>query len=323
MFYRKTVLAAAVMSAMASTAASASCGSAFCMVNTNWGVQGVWNEPGFRADLRYEYIDQDQPRTGTRDIAVGEIPHHHDEVRTVNRNLFATLDYGFSESLGVSVILPWVDRAHDHIHNHLGEPEPESWNFSGVGDMRIVGRYQFPPAATDPQATRVAFTGITGGLKLPTGRTTVANGDGELAERTLQPGTGTTDLLLGAYYRQALGGLDASWFAQANVQVPVDRYHDFRPGSQVLLDVGGRWDVTPKLGLMLQLNALYKARDAGGEAEPDDSGSRTISLSPGFTYAVTPAFQVYAFAQLPVYQHVNGVQLVADRSYAVGVSTQF
>ena len=47
------------------------------------------------------------------------------------------------------------------------------------------------------------------------------------------------------------------------------------------------------------------------------------SVSPGLTYAITPKVQVYAFVQLPVYQHVNGVQLVSDRSYAAGVSMQF
>jgi len=323
MFNRQAALAAAVASVVASSAVDASCGSAFCMVNTNWGVQGVWNEPGFRGDLRFEYIDQDQPRTGTQNVAVGEIPRHHDEVRTINRNLFATLDYGFSEALGVSVIVPWIDREHEHIHNHEGEPEPERWQFSGLGDMRVVARYQFAATTMDPQATRVGFAGVTGGLKLPTGRTTVANGDGEVAERTLQPGTGTTDALLGAYYREALGNLNASWFVQANLQLPLDTYHEFKPGNQVLIDVGGRWEATDKLGLMLQLNAHYKARDSGAEAEPEDSGSRTLSISPGFTYALTPTVQVYAFVQLPVYQRVNGVQLVADRSYAVGVSAQF
>jgi hypothetical protein len=320
---RHAAAAAAIATCFAHGAVDASCGSAFCMVNTNWGVQGVWNEPGMRADLRFEYIDQDQPRTGTHDVAVGEIPRHHDEVRTINRNLFATLDYGISEALGVSVILPWVDRQHRHIHDHEGEPEPEAWSFSGLGDLRIVGRYQFPVTSTDPLAKRVGFAGITGGLKLPTGRTTVANGDGEVAERTLQPGTGTTDALVGAYYREALGSMNASWFVQANLQLPVDSYREFRPGRQVLVDVGGRWEASEKLGLMLQLNVHYKGRDAGAGAEPDDSGSRTVSVSPGFTYALAPAIQVYAFVQLPLYQRVNGVQLVADRSYAVGVSAQF
>jgi hypothetical protein len=38
---------------------------------------------------------------------------------------------------------------------------------------------------------------------------------------------------------------------------------------------------------------------------------------------VAPVINVYAFVQFPVYQRVNGVQLVADRSYAAGVSAQF
>lgn len=318
-----TLCAGAMLVAGVVAPAAASCGSAFCMVNTNWGVQGVWNEPGIRADLRFEYIDQDQPRSGTNDVAVGAIARHHDELRTVNRNLFATFDYGISDAWGISLIVPWVDRKHEHIHNHGGQQLVEAWNFSGLGDMRVIARYQFATTPLEPEATRAGFAGITGGFKLPTGRTTVTNGEGERAERTLQPGSGTTDALLGAYYRQALGDLNASWFVQANAQLPLGSHHGFRPGRQLLIDIGGRYDVTDRLALMLQLNAHYKGRDAGDEAEPEDSGSRTLSISPGVTFAVTPALQVYAFVQLPLYQHVNGVQLVADRSYAVGVSAQF
>jgi len=267
MFNRQAALAAAVASVVASSAVDASCGSAFCMVNTNWGVQGVWNEPGFRGDLRFEYIDQDQPRTGTQNVAVGEIPRHHDEVRTINRNLFATLDYGFSEALGVSVILPWIDREHEHIHNHEGEPEPERWQFSGLGDMRVVVRYQFAATTMDPQATRVGFAGVTGGLKLPTGRTTVANGDGEVAERTLQPGTGTTDLLLGVYWHGMAPLAGVSWFARAQGTLPMNEREGYKPGNAAYLDGGVRYAAGNDVGLMLQLNYVYKGEDKGADVE--------------------------------------------------------
>src|SRR4051812_23900850 len=72
--------------------AHAGCGSAFCSLNTNWSNQGAWTEPGGRLDLRFEYIDLDQPRTGTHDVGVGEIPRDHDEVRTINRNFVPTYD---------------------------------------------------------------------------------------------------------------------------------------------------------------------------------------------------------------------------------------
>ena len=91
-------LLAAVFACAVALDAGASCGTAFCMVNTNWNVQGVWTEPGLRLDLRFEYIDQDQPRSGSERVGVGEIRQHHDEIRTINRNWLATLDYTFNEA---------------------------------------------------------------------------------------------------------------------------------------------------------------------------------------------------------------------------------
>lgn len=315
-------LAVIAATALASAApAHASCGSAFCLVNSNWSAQGVWTEPGWRADLRYEYIDQDQPRTGTTDVAVGQIRRHHDEVRTVNRNLLGTLDYGFSPNWGATLILPWVDRSHDHIHNHRGTPIPESWNFSEPGDVRVTGRYQ--TSFEDSGRLSLGHAGVIAGLKLPTGKTDVANDDGDIAERSLQPGTGTTDLLLGAYFRQAFAASRASWFAQFGAQLPLNSKDEYKPGSQWLVDVGTRWEATERLGVLLQLNAVWKGRDDGAEAEPEDSGGRAIFVSPGITYAVTQGVSLYGFIQLPVYQYVNGLQLVARRAFAVGASAQF
>jgi hypothetical protein len=80
---------------------------------------------------------------GDSRVGVGEIPRHHDEVRTINRNWIATLDYAFSQRLGVSVSLPVVDRSHDHIHNQGGGQLPENWNFTEAGDARALRRYQY------------------------------------------------------------------------------------------------------------------------------------------------------------------------------------
>lgn len=301
--------------------AQASCGSTFCLVNTNWGAQGVWTEPGWRADVRYEYINQDQPRAGTRDVGIGEIRQHHDEVQTVNRNWIATMDYGFSPNWGATVIVPWVDRNHDHIHNHHGEAIPESWKFSDPGDVRVAGRYQ--NVFEDAGAARISYAGIVAGLKLPTGDTNVANEEGEVAERTLQPGSGTTDLIVAAYFRQAIGGWNASWFTQLGGQFPLNTNKGYKPGQQVLLDVGGRWEASERVGLLVQVNALWKGHDSGDEAEPEDSGGRWVFVSPGFTVAVSRNVNLYGFVQLPIYQNVNGVQLVAKRAFAVGASVQF
>jgi hypothetical protein len=302
--------------------ASASCGSAFCTFNTSWDAHGAWLEPGARIDLRYESIRQDQPRTGTRDLRVGEVPHHHDEVLTVNRNLLGTLDYTFNQDWGVNVLAPIVDRRHDHIHNHGGGQVPESWDFTELGDVRVMARRRLS-TTENRDAPAIATSGINVGLKLPTGKTDVRNGEGELAERSLQPGSGTTDAMLGAYYSTHLPMRNLSWFVQALAQLPLNSHEEYRPGNRLTLDLGGRYEMGDKLGLLLQLNALYKARDRGEQAEPADTGGKFVFLSPGISYAFTQRVQAYGFVQLPVYQNVNGVQLVARNAVAVGLNMRF
>src|SRR5258708_12196026 len=101
--------------ALAPLVASASCGSAFCTINTSWDAHGAWLEPGARFDLRYESIRQDQPRTGTRNIGVGEIPHHHDEGLTVNRNLLRSAHYTFTPHPGVNGLAPILAPHHHQL----------------------------------------------------------------------------------------------------------------------------------------------------------------------------------------------------------------
>jgi hypothetical protein len=316
----KTLLAGALMLCAPFQQAGASCGSAFCMVNTSWNVQGAWTEPGARFDLRYEYIDQDQPMSGSNKVGVGQIRQHHDEVRTINRNWLANLDYTFDDRWGVSATLPLLDRDHTHIHNHGGGQSYETWDFKKVGDMRVVGRRQW--RGENLEAQRLDFFGTTFGLKLPTGIQDVRNADGDLAERTLQPGTGTTDLLFGGYFRRLLGS-GSSWFVDALIQTPLNSHDNFKPGTRVSFDFGYRYEVNDRLGLMLQLNALHKARDEGSDAEPADSGGKFLFLSPGLSYVLAKNVQVYGFLQLPIYQYVNGVQLTADWALVAGVSTRF
>jgi hypothetical protein len=311
--------AAGLLSALAAPA-QASCGSAFCSINTDWGAGTTGLVEGSSLDVRYEHIRQDQPRTGSRRIAVGEIPHHHDEVRTLNRNLVATYSHTWASGWGITATLPFADRDHLHIHNHRGAKLPEEWNFRELGDVRVTGRYQRHLEGSDA-APRIASVFL--GLKLPTGKTDVSNDQGAVAERSLQPGSGTTDLILGALYHQQLASSGAAWFAQVQLQQPLNSHDDFRPGAQLGVDLGYAHPVTERLSGLLQLNLLAKARDRGAQAEPDDSGGRSVFLSPGLSYKLGEMFRVYAYYQHPLYQYVNGVQLTARRAVVLGVSTQF
>ncbi len=299
-------------------AAQASCGGAFCSLSTDWDIQGVASKPGVRLDIRAEFIDLDQLRSGTHKVAPAGEVGEHDEVRTINRNLLATLDWNINADWGMTFKVPFISRAHNHIFNADNgaggtDPETENWNFSGIGDVQALARYRF---YNDEHAN----AGVRFGLKLPTGSIHERNSEEE-AERTLQPGSGSVDSLLGAYYNHHDGNL--GWFAQGMWQQTVSDRDDFKPGRKLSTDMGLSYNATPDLSLMLQLNLQHKSRDSGANAEPADSGSRTVSISPGLSYRITPSLQVYGFVQKPIYQNMNGAQLTSDWSAALGINTAF
>jgi Putative MetA-pathway of phenol degradation len=298
----------------------ASCGAAFCLVNTDWSAQGVAVDDGLRADLHHEYIDLDQPRSGRDRVSVGEIPRDHDEVETRNRNWVATFDWSPAPLWGLSATVPFVDREHIHVHNHDGEAIAETWHFRELGDIRVQARRELFAGGTEE---RPHSWGVMFGVKLPTGKHDVRNEDGEEAERTLQPGSGTTDAILGAYWHAAAPLEGWSWFARAQAVLPMNTRDEFKPGRQLLVDGGARYAVSRNVGLMLQANFQAKGRDSGAQAEPEDSGQRQLFVSPGVSWNFAKNAQVYAFVQLPVYQAVNGVQLTADWSALGGVSLRF
>ena len=298
--------------------AHASCGGAFCNLSTDWDVQGIASKPGIRLDVRAEFIDLDQLRHGTDKAKPAGKVDEHDEVRTINRNLLTTLDWNINPTWGVTFKVPLVSRAHKHIFNAddgLGgtDPEVEKWNFSGLGDVQAIARYRF-------YSDKDSNAGLRFGLKLPTGSIHKSNSI-EDAERTLQPGSGSLDTLLGAYYNYHTGNI--AWFAQGMWQQSVHERDDFKPGRKLSADLGMSYSATPDLNLLLQLNLQHKAKDSGVNAEPVDSGGHSINLSPGFSYRIASGTQVYGFLQKPIYQYVNGAQLTADWSIAFGVNAAF
>ena len=299
--------------------AAASCGSAFCVLNTQWDTQGLHSEPGrLRLDLRYEYVKQDQLREGTENISIDQVTDEEAaELQTINRNWVATIDYSINDRWSVSAAIPVVKRRHSHIEDPAGAAEFESWDFTRAGDARILGRYKLESARPTDSV------GLQFGAKLPTGSHTIANADGKPAERSLQPGSGSTDLVVGGFYAyrpqtRGLGG-----FAQVLFQKAVETKDEFRPGDQLTVTGGLSYPVSDAATLLFQVNFQRKGRDTGENAEPDVSGGRFVFASPGVSYSLTPDTQVYGFVQLPLMRDVNGIQLVADRALVAGLTTRF
>lgn len=308
------------------TTAQASCGSTVCSINTNWDEHGL-SQPGWSADLRYSYSRADALRSGSHKIAADTNAVEVENLRTINKMVAASLDYTFDENWGVMLHLPFIIR--DHAHNsgpYTGNASAgyENFNASGWGDAKVTGRYSWSLAETGHSEMGVKF-----GLKLPTGKKNFEWAAGGVPDEvTLQPGNGSTDLILGTFWHQAAHGSDWSWFAQGTLQDSIKSSATLTPGNQINLDGGTRYALSSKLSALLQLNAQWNGSDSGSSAAlttagTASSGGKSLALTPGLSYAATSRAQLYGLLQLPLYQYVNGEQLTADASASVGISYRF
>ena len=304
---------------LAAAPAAQACGACGCTLHSDWATQGYAVQPGFRFDLRYDYFNQEQLRSGTRAVDRGsfELPNEVEvQEKTINRNLTATLDYSPNADWGVTLLVPIFNRYHATIAP--GDTDPSFSKGNGLGDVRVLGRYQ---GFSEDHSFGVQF-----GVKLATGDTkqtfNAGAQTGEALDRGLQLGTGTTDLLLGVY---AFGNLAPEWgvFGQVLFQKPTGEKDGFKPGDGLNANVGIRYTGHAGFTPHLQLNVRAEGRESGINADVDNSGATLVYLSPGLTFNVSPAFQVYIFGQVPVAQRVNGLQLEPKWSASVGMHWTF
>lgn len=331
----KNYLIPLALATVAATA-NASCGSAFCSVNTHWDTQGLSSDEGLRIDLRYSYARADRLRAGSSKIGT-EAPsgsgEELEDKRTVNQMLNIDADYTINSRWNIALGIPVVVRDHSHTFDStVGAPFEQQAKFTALGDVRVVGKYKFDLGSVS------SGSGIRFGLKLPTGAIHKTMSPPDPAnvptvpyalERSSQPGTGSTDAILGAYYFRSLPGANWGWFASAQAQSAISTRDHFKPGTELGLDLGMHYALTPSLNALLQLNGQHRTRDTGSNANAA-SGGYSWNLSPGLSYALTPQTQLYGVVQIALKQYANidradpaSGQLTAPWSLAVGIGHRF
>ena len=310
-----TSVALLIFISSANVMACSSCG---CTLNSDWSSQGISTGEGTRIDIRFDYFKQSDYRNGTGSVNRSDIPVGTEvQDNTINRNLTIGLDHSFNQDWAINLQLPIFSRSHGTYGEEGDYPDPAALLTSsskGIGDLRVTGRYQ--GLSVDHSS------GITFGLKLPTGETNDTFTDGSALDRGLQLGTGTTDLLLGAYH---LGSINRDWdyFAQATVQIALNTHDDFRPGNGLNATAGVRYMGFESFIPQLQFNARMEKRESGANADVDNSGATLLYFSPGVTVPINKAVQAFGFLQVPVYQHVNGYQIEPNVLISTGLRFSF
>lgn len=321
-----------------STWACATCG---CTVNSD-AAMGYSATTGWRVNLEYAYIDQDQLRIGTRSATPAEVVNNPSnpalgggeiEKGTINRYLTLGINYRPSVDWNFNLLVPYVVRTHTTYGTQLqpyaaAETAPDQISGARVdnlGDVKLLGSYQ--------GLLPTHNLGLQLGVKLPTGqygtKVDFYNGPnaGSPLDASLQAGTGSTDMIVGAYYYQAVSqNFDIflnTQFQSAVAHKQNQPGNDFRPGNSATFSIGLRYEANPNWIPQVQLNLLYRSPDQGALADTADTVGTVAYISPGITAQVTRKLHAYGVLQVPVYSNLDGYQLFPHYTATAGLSYAF
>lgn len=323
----RTALAVSFVAALNVLPAFGSCGSSSCPIE----LQGLLTPADIgrsSLDYSFQYIDQDQPRIGSRKARAGEIASDHDEIRTINRIASLQWSYAPSANFRWIVTVPFVSRSHEHLEEQ--SQEIERWNFHALGDVALQARMRVV-------SREHSAVWLIGGAKLPTGarheRDTAA---AEEAEVTIQPGSGSWDGIVGVSYESGIirdtslrGPLGHAtlipFFVSATYRGNGSGTRQYRRGNEMQLNAGTQYPLSERIDALLQLNGRSLERDAPGETGEDPSltGGRFLYLSPGLSLRMSARSSAYVYVQIPVAQHVDGIQLTSSANYVAGFRQRF
>ncbi|HEY8023356.1 MAG TPA: transporter [Burkholderiaceae bacterium] len=344
----RAVVAGAIFAASFQASACASCG---CSVASD-GATGFSSATGWHVSIEYNFLDQDQLRSGSRAIAPARVAGINDaggnqevEHDTLNRYTTLGIGYAVNADWNIRLLLPYVDRGHTTYgaaSNPLTSDQLSGATATGVGDAKLMVSYQgiLPTHAL----------GFQLGVKLPTGQYGGPNADGtgivgrspvafttgpiarnpapdNLLDTSLNPGTGSTDLIAGVFYFRPVSQ-DFDAFANLQYQFAISHKldqggADFRPGNQTSLSIGLRYEADPAFVPQVQLNITRRAHDQGALADTGDTEGTVAYLSPGISWSALPKLQFYGFVQVPVYSRLAGYQVFPRWTATSGLSYSF
>jgi hypothetical protein len=328
----------------ASAYACATCG---CSLSSD-AAMGYSAAPGWRLGLEYDFINQNQLRSGSHALSAAQLAAINDaggeqevERQTINRYLNVAISYAPNADWNFLATLPYVDRSHTTYgaatSGQLTADQVSSSTSNGVGDIKLIANYQgFLPTHN---------LGVQLGVKLPTGNYGGQNantGDfvgrnpvrfssgpnaGSALDTSLNVGTGSTDAIVGAYYYQPVS---QNFDVFINAQFQGALAHrldqpgaDYRPGNLASLNFGLRYEADPAWVPQLQVNVFHKSRDQGVLADTISTGGTVLYLSPGLTVNLAKNLHAFGFIMLPAYSKLQGDQLFPRWTASVGLSYAF
>ena len=277
------------------------------------------------------YFEWDHSNQNTNWSGLSKAPAANNSDKNILTDWFVVgANYMVNRDWGFGIRIPTANRSFltDENFNAPGQPDLppgpdlEKFHVSPIGDIQLTGMYT---GFSDDMSKGIMF-----GLQLPTGDWRAYGFD-----RDTQIGTGATSLVLGGFWRGMITG-DNAWqyFTQAQLLQPLLTHSEaiptfgsdpggYHPGIQIDAATGvfyNNWyHVGPfdKIAPVLQLIYSHREPDSGAAADPADTGYDRLYISPGIDFTKVAddpnnrTFKLYGDIEIPIYQRMNGNQLVS------------
>ena len=294
------------MASVSSQALACACGCGVFDVGTT---SMFPTDSGGMAYIGYDYMNQNQ------DWAQGgKAPAAANPDKQLLTNFITPgVQYMFNRNWGMNVEVPVWNRDLTTDENYPSLPaNVVQLKETAIGDIRLKAIYT--GLSSDMS------TGLTLGVKLPTGNATYfGDADSEI-------GTGATDVLPGFFQRGHFTS-NLAWFVSAQADVPVISKQAYRPGAEADLAAGvhtNGWDLG-KYGLLtpeFQMIGAWRGGDSGSLADHSDSGYRRLIAAPGLELVVGKTM-INFNVEVPVVVNTTGYQLVASPLIKLTVGYMF
>ncbi len=229
--------------------------------------------------------------------------------------------WGFFRDFDVTVLVPIVT-------NHFSPAGSPTLAGTGLGDAMLLVKYRFYRRDSERGTTQAS---VTVGPKIPTGRTDLADVRGNLFPAGLQPGSGSTDLFLGANwtytglfnFRRLVADEDFHSFLRSQGTQSTRLGDDlesrfwlsYRPYESK--DVNREWFIGPTL------TWLHSQNDRIGEVEKTGSGGDVL-LAGITTYAgVRPGMHIWLGMDWDISHSTGPLFMPVRRHISFGITQQF
>lgn len=298
----------------------------FCLLSQGISPLDTMKGTGIKLSERYTLLDQVYQGTSKRTNPGAKEEHWTTEL---------TGFYGVTPDFMVMTVVPFKNgnTSGELMQNPDGTLDLDTGGAgraSGLGDVALMGRYTFLKQE-NPGTTNI-MAGVFG-IKFPTGRTNVKTADSaDYLDSHLQPGTGSTDFLLGLSFSHSLEQLSVSANLLGTITTKGkfgDMTHEF--GNSLNYDVTGKYRAypeafsprKPQLFFALGINGEAREREKiAGYTDPD-SGGNTVYLAPGVQVSLAPHWVIEISYQHAIHHNLNGTQLGETYKSIGGVTYLF